>query len=402
MTARRMSRVDTWRPPPAGPGSARRSPPSRAPGWVRPLGSTGGEPASAGGGDATGGPGKAGSEAGSGSGAARGAGSGARVAGSEIGSSGAGTGAGGSATGASASTAWAGAAAWETASGGTAWGKGSAGIGADGLPLAYKHRLAGKPLIIGTAFEAALVKDGIDSTSVEGASTLPYAIPNVHVDVHNMETAVPVLWWRSVGHTHTAYSSEVVMDMLAETAGADPVAYRLKLLAKHPRHAGVLKLAAEKAGWGDAVAKGRGRGVAVHESFRSFVAQVVDVSVNDDGAIKVDRVVCAVDCGLVVNPDVVRAQMEGGIGYGLGAVMRNEITLEEGQVVQENFPDYVPLRISDMPDIQVHMVPSPEPPTGVGEPGVPPIGPALANAIYAATGKRVFTLPMERSGISFA
>lgn len=277
-----------------------------------------------------------------------------------------------------------------------------AGIGADGMPLAYKHRLAGKAIIIGTPFEEALVKEGIDSTSVEGASTLPYAIPNVHVDVHNMETAVPVLWWRSVGHTHTAYSTEVVMDMLAETAGADPVAYRLKLLAKHPRHAGVLKLAAEKAGWGDAVPKGRGRGVAVHESFSSFVAQVVDVSVKDGGSIKVDRVVCALDCGLVVNPDVVRAQMEGGIGYGLGAVMRNEITLEDGQVVQENFPDYVPLRISDMPKIEVHMVPSPKPPTGVGEPGVPPIGPALANAIYAATGKRVFTLPMERSGISFA
>ncbi len=277
-----------------------------------------------------------------------------------------------------------------------------AGIGADGKPVAWDHRLAGKSILIGTFFEKTLVKDGIDSTSVEGASTLPYDIPNLKVDVRNTKTPVSVLWWRSVGHTHTAYSTEVVMDMLAEAAGQDPVAYRLALLDKHPRHAGVLKLAAEKADWATPLGKGQGRGVAVHESFNSFAAQVVDVSVNGDGEIKVERVVCAIDCGVAINPDVIRAQMEGGIGYGLGAVMRNQITLSDGEVEQENFPDYEPLRIYDMPKIEVHIVPSTKSPTGVGEPGTPPIGAALANAIYAATGKRLLVLPMEANGVTFA
>lgn len=276
-----------------------------------------------------------------------------------------------------------------------------AGVDKDGGIHAWRHRLAGKSILKGTPFEAALVKDGIDSTSVEGASTLPYTVPNITVDLHDMETPISVLWWRSVGHTHTAYSTEVIMDMLAEAAGADPVDFRIKALAKHPRHLGVLKLAAEKAGWGKPLPKGRARGVAVHESFASFVAQVAEVSVNDDGAIKVEKVVCAVDCGLVVNPDVVKAQMEGGIGYGLGAAMRNKISFEDGEVVEENFPDYEPLRLSDMPEVEVHMVASPEKPTGVGEPGVPPIAPAVANAIFAATGKRIFTLPFTDSGIEF-
>jgi len=164
----------------------------------------------------------------------------------------------------------------------------------------------------------------------------------------------------------------------------------------------VLKLAAEKAGWDGSSAEGKGRGIAVHKSFGTYVAEVMDVSVNEDGAITLDKVVCAVDCGIAVNPDVIRAQMEGGIGYGLGAVMRNEVTLKEGVVEQSNFPQYKPLRISDMPDVQVHIVESDKAPTGVGEPGLPPAGPALANAIYAATGKRITKLPMESNGISFA
>ncbi len=276
-----------------------------------------------------------------------------------------------------------------------------AGVDKDGGIHAWRHRLAGKSIIKGTPFESALVKDGIDNTSVEGASTLPYTVPNITVDLHDMQTPISVLWWRSVGHTHTAYSTEVMMDMLAEAAGADPVEFRLKALAKHPRHLGVLKLAAEKAGWSKPLPKGRARGVAVHESFSSFVAQVAEVSVNSDGAIKVEKVVCAVDCGLVVNPDVVKAQMEGGIGYGLGAAMRNKISFEDGEVVEENFPDYEPLRLSDMPEVEVHMVASPAKPTGVGEPGVPPIAPAVANAIFAATGKRIFTLPFTDSGVEF-
>lgn len=277
-----------------------------------------------------------------------------------------------------------------------------AGVDKKGGIHAWRHRLAGKSILKGTPFEQALVKDGIDSTSVEGASTLPYEVSNISVDIHNMETPISVLWWRSVGHTHTAYSTEVIMDMLAEAAGADPVAFRMEALFEHPRHAAVLKLAAEKAGWDKPLPKGRGRGVAVHESFSSFVAQVAEVSVNADGAIKVEKVVCAIDCGIVINPDVVKAQLEGGIGYGLGAAMRNKISFENGEVVEENFPDYEPLRISDMPDVEVHIVPSTANPTGVGEPGVPPIAPAVANAIYAATGKRIFTLPFTDSGIEFA
>ena len=251
-------------------------------------------------------------------------------------------------------------------------------------------------ILVGTPFEKFLVKDGLDNSSVEGASTLPYAIENLKVDVHNTKTPISVLWWRSVGHTHTAYSTEVAIDMLAEAAKKDVVSFRMDLLKKHPRHAGVLKLAAEKAGWGEKLSKNKGRGVAVHESFSSFVAQIVDVTKTDDGEIKIDRVVCVVDCGIVINPDIVKAQMEGGIGYGLGAVMRNQITLENGEVEQNNFPDYEPLRISDMPKIEVYIVPSTEKPTGVGEPGTPPIAPALANAIYAVTGKARANITVHR------
>lgn len=274
------------------------------------------------------------------------------------------------------------------------------GLDESGAPVAYEHRLAGKPILIGTPFEASMAQGGVDASSVEGASTLPYAIPNLKVDVRNTETPIPALWWRSVGHSHTGYSTEVMLDMMAAAAGVDPVEYRLKLLDAHPRHAGVLRLAAEKSGWGAPLGAGRGRGVAVHESFNSFVATVAEVSVVDE-AIKIDRMVVAIDCGLIVNPDVVIAQLEGGTGFAIGAAMRNEITLTDGVVDQANFPDYEPLRIADMPKIEAHIVPSSEAPTGVGEPGVPPAAPALANAIFAATGVRIFDLPMTRAGISF-
>ncbi|MCF6197578.1 MAG: molybdopterin-dependent oxidoreductase, partial [Emcibacter sp.] len=221
-------------------------------------------------------------------------------------------------------------------------------------------------------------------------------------DQHNVKSPISTLWWRSVGHTHTAFSKEVAIDILAEMAGADPVAFRLSLLTDHPRQARVLKLVAEESGWGAPLPKGWGRGVAVHESFNSFVAQVVEVSRNKAGAIKVERVVCAVDCGIAVNPDVITAQMEGGIGYGLGAVMRNRITFDQGEVVQDNFPDYEPLRMSDMPKVEVHIVPSTEKPTGVGEPGLPPCAPALGNAIFQVTGERITVLPFGESGIKFA
>lgn len=270
-----------------------------------------------------------------------------------------------------------------------------------GNPVAWHQRLAGKSIMTGTGFAKMMIKDGVDATSVEGASTLPYAIPNLYVDCHNMETPMPVLWWRAVGHTHTAYSTEVAIDMLAAEAGKDPYEFRLALLGKHPRHAGVLKLVAEKAGWGPDLPKGKGRGIAVHESFNSYVAQVVEVSA-EGNKIKIDRIVCAVDCGLAINPDVIKAQIEGGIGYALSAAINNEITLTEGEVDQSNFPDYEPLRISGMPKIEVHILPSAEKPTGIGEPGVPPCAPALANAIFAATGKRILEQPFSKAGLEFA
>jgi isoquinoline 1-oxidoreductase beta subunit len=275
-----------------------------------------------------------------------------------------------------------------------------AGLDEQGRLVGWRHRLVGQSILAGSPF-AAMIKDGIDSTSVEGAAELPYAIPNMLVDLHTpTDIGVPVQWWRSVGSTHTAFSTECFIDELAQTAKQDPVAWRLSMLEQHPRHAAVLKLAADKAGWGTPLAGGqagerRGRGVAVHESFKSYVAQVAEVTVKEDGSYRVDRVVCAVDCGIAINPDIVRAQVEGAIGYALSAVLQGAITLTEGKVDQSNFHDYPPVRIGDMPRIEVHIVPSAAAPTGIGEPGVPPLAPAVANALAAATGKRVRKLPVS-------
>jgi isoquinoline 1-oxidoreductase beta subunit len=273
----------------------------------------------------------------------------------------------------------------------------SAGLDAKGMPVAWEHRLVGQSIGLGTAMEKMLTKNGIDSTSVEGAADQPYAVANITVDVHNAASPVTVLWWRSVGHTHTAYAVETFIDRLAHEARKDPLAYRLALLQKQPKLAAVLKVAADKAGWDKKPSSGTGRGIALCESFGSAVAQVVEVSKDASGKIKVDRVVCAVDCGIAVNPDQVRAQMEGGIGYALGTALRDEITFTGGKVDQSNFDAYQPLRISDMPKIEVHILPSNGHPTGVGEPGVPPLAPALANAIFNLTGKRVTQLPMTHS-----
>ena len=279
-----------------------------------------------------------------------------------------------------------------------------AGVDAAGRLAGWRHDLAGKSILIGTPFEKFAVKDGVDATMAKGISDLEYATPHLRVDVRSMqESPVSVLWWRSVEHTHTAFAKEVTADMLAEAAGADPVAFRLRHLGGHPRHAGVLRAAAELSGWGGAPPSGRFRGVAVHESFGSFVAEVAEISLTAGGAVKVEKVYCAVDCGVAVNPDIVRAQMEGGIGYGLGAAMRNAITLKEGgEVEQTNFPNYEPLRMGDMPEVEVVIVKSEESPTGAGEPGLPPLAPALANAVYAATGRRVTKLPFTASGVKFA
>lgn len=280
------------------------------------------------------------------------------------------------------------------------------GLDSEGRVAGWDHRVAAKSILKGTPFEAVLVHEGIDETSIEGLGNSPYDLPNFSVGLSDAESKMPVLWWRAVGHTHNAYVMEVLMDMAAHKAGRDPVAFRLDYLsgdsADHKRLAGVLKKAADAAKWNDPLSEGRGRGIAVHKSFNSYVAEVVEVSRTDDGAVRIEKVTCAVDCGVPVNPDVIRAQMEGGIGYGLGAIMRNAITLTDGIVDQENFPDYEPIRISDMPEIEVHIMPSTEVPTGVGEPGLPPSGPALANAIHSLTGQWITHLPMAENGVTFA
>lgn len=264
----------------------------------------------------------------------------------------------------------------------------------NGMPAAWHHVIAGQSITAGTPFEAFIVKDGIDATSTEGVSDSPYvkAAPSHRVDLHSPKTGIPVLWWRSVGHSHNGFVMESLVDELARAAGRDPVDYRRALLAKHPRHLAALNLAAEKAGWGTPLPAGRARGVAVHESFGSYAAQVAEVSI-DRGAIRVHRVVCAIDCGLAVNPDAVRAQMESGIAFGLGAALHSTLTLKDGRVQQSNFHDYRVLRMNEMPVVEVHIVPSTEKMGGVGEVGVPPIAPAVANAIAALTGQRLRELP---------
>ncbi len=275
-----------------------------------------------------------------------------------------------------------------------------AALDGGGKLVGWRHRLVGQSIITGSPFEAMLVKNGIDHVSVEGAANLPYAIPNLTVDLHTpTDIGVPVLWWRSVGSSHTAYSTEVFLDQVAQASGKDPLALRLELLGEHPRHAAVLKLAAEMAHWGTPLkalpGERRGRGVAVHESFNSYVAHIAEVTIKKDGSIKVDRVVSAVDCGTAINPDNIRSQVEGSVGFALSAAMSGEITLKGGRVEQGNFDGYPVLRIADMPKVEVHILPSTGAPSGIGEPGVPPVAPAVANAIAAATGKFLYKMPFN-------
>jgi isoquinoline 1-oxidoreductase beta subunit len=272
-----------------------------------------------------------------------------------------------------------------------------AGLNEKGELVGWRHVIVGQSIMAGGPFEV-MVKDGIDPTSVEGAATIAYQIPNIDVELSTTKTGVPVLWWRVVGSSHTTFAVEAFIDEVAHAAGKDPFAFRRDLLEHEPRMKAVLELAAAKSGWSSGpLPKGKGRGIAVGEAFKTYVAQVAEVTVDDAGRVTVDRVVCAVDCGIPINPDVIAAQMEGGIGFGLGAVMYGAITLKSGRVEQDNFNNYRVLRINEMPKVEVHIVPSPEEPTGVGEPGVAPIGPAVANAIFAATGTRVHMLPFPKS-----
>lgn len=269
------------------------------------------------------------------------------------------------------------------------------GLAEDGMPNSWQHVEVGQSIMVGTPFEQFMIKDGVDATSVEGVADSPYmkGVANHHVSLHTPKSPVPVLWWRSVGHSHSAFVMESLIDELANAAGKDALEYRRALLKDHPRHLAALNLAAEKAGWGKSLPKGVFRGIAVHESFGSYVAQVAEVSVNK-GAVKVHRVVCAIDCGLSVNPDSLVAQMESSVSFGLGAALQSKITFKDGMVEQSNFHDYNVLRMADMPKVEVHIVPSTEKMGGVGEPAVPPVAPAVANAIFAATGKRIRSLPI--------
>jgi len=264
----------------------------------------------------------------------------------------------------------------------------------DGKITAWSAAIVGQSFLKGSPFEA-MIKDGIDPVMVEGANELPYEVADFRCDLHSVPVGVPTLWWRSVGHTHTGYAVECFIDQLLQEAGQDPVAGRLALMGKHQRLANVLKAVADLAKWnGPGPVGGRARGVGVVESFGSYVAQIADVSLGEGGEPKVHKVWCAIDCGVAVNPDIIRAQIEGGIGFGLGHVLYGELTLDQGRPVQTNFDSYRSLRIHEMPEVEVRIIASTEKPTGVGEPGVPPIGPAVANALARLGRERPLSLPM--------
>jgi isoquinoline 1-oxidoreductase subunit beta len=265
-----------------------------------------------------------------------------------------------------------------------------------GKIVAWADTIVGQSILKGTPFES-IIKDGIDPYSVEGARDIPYDIADFRCELHTTDAAVPVLSWRSVGHTHTGYAVECFVDELLQTAGKDPVAGRLEMMSKSPRAAGVLRAVAALAGWsGPGPVDTRARGVAVVECFGTCVAQIAEVSINKGDSPRVHKVWCAVDCGVAINPDVIRAQMQGGIGFGLGHVLFAEVTIGAGRPLQSNFDTYRSLRIDEMPEIEVVIVPSTEKPTGVGEPGVPPIGPAVANAMARLGLERPRRLPMVR------
>jgi isoquinoline 1-oxidoreductase beta subunit len=269
----------------------------------------------------------------------------------------------------------------------------TAGLDKDGQPVSFFARVAAPALMVAAGFVKELPK-GIDDPAVDGISDCPYAFPNLRVEYVRTEPGIPVWFWRSVGHSQNAFFLEAFIDEVAAAAGKDPVEFRRSLLGKQPRLRGVLELAAQKAGWGSSLPAGVHRGVAIASSFGSFVAQVAEVSVDANGKPRVQRVVAAVDCGATVNPEVIKRQVEGAIAYGLSAALFEKITIRNGRIEQTNFDSYPMLRMTEMPKVEVHIVPSTEPPGGIGEPGLPAASPAVVNALFAATGRRVRTLPV--------
>ncbi|WP_438006258.1 xanthine dehydrogenase family protein molybdopterin-binding subunit [Sorangium sp. So ce321] len=270
------------------------------------------------------------------------------------------------------------------------------GVDARGMPAAWDQTVVGQSIIAGTPLESLVMKNGIDHTSVEGVAESPYVekTPALRVSLHSPRTPITVLWWRSVGNTHTAFAVESMVDELAHAAGKDPLAYRLELLKDKPRHANALKVAAEKAGWGTAPAPGRARGLAMHESFGSIIAEVAEVSI-ERGRIRVHEVTCSVDCGTAVNPLGVEAQIQGSVAFGLTAALHGKLNIADGVVQESNFHDYPMLRMFDMPRIAVHIIPSQAKMGGIGEPATAPIAPAVANAVFALTKQRLRSLPLR-------
>ncbi|WP_437900455.1 molybdopterin cofactor-binding domain-containing protein [Sorangium sp. So ce124] len=270
------------------------------------------------------------------------------------------------------------------------------GVDARGMPAAWDQVVVGQSIVAGTPLESFVTKNGVDLTSVEGIAESPYVerTPALRVSLHSPRTPVTVLWWRSVGNTHTAFAVESMVDELAHAAGQDPLAYRLELLKDKPRHANALKVAAEKAGWGTAPAPGRARGLAMHESFGSIIAEVAEVSI-EKGRIRVHSVTCSVDCGTAVNPLGIEAQIQGSVAFGLTAALYGKINIAEGKVQECNFHDYPMLRMFDMPRIAVHLIPSKAKMGGIGEPATAPIAPAVANAVFALTKQRLRSLPFR-------
>ncbi|HKJ72963.1 MAG TPA: xanthine dehydrogenase family protein molybdopterin-binding subunit [Alphaproteobacteria bacterium] len=269
------------------------------------------------------------------------------------------------------------------------------GIDEKGNIVGWENTLVGQSFVKGT-FLGMMVQHGVDPLAVEGAHEMPYEFPNVSVDYHMAEAGVPTLAWRSVGNTHTAYSREMWLDEMLYAGGRDPVQARLDMM-KDERGKAVIELAAEKAGWGRVLPEGRAFGMAYVMSFSTRVCEIVEVSLKKDGTPKVERVVAAVDCGQVVNPDIVKAQVDGAVGFGLTAALYGDIKMEKGVVLTKNFDTYKLLRIEDMPKVEVYIMPSHERPSGIGEPGVPPIAPAVGNALFRLTGKRVYRLPMIKA-----